>query len=119
MLQSLGPQRVGHEPGEEDEGYEEYEEFDRAFLSQATTVAVSSLTVQGGYTSIPGTATLWCLSGGTEVQLYLDGALNENGVPYTVDELRGKTVSVRGVVGKYNGDYQIYVLTPDGLEVLQ
>ena len=110
---------VALEPGEEDEGYEEYGEFDRAFLSQATTVAVSPLTVQGGYTSIPGTATLWCLSGRTEVQLHLDGALNENGVPYTVDELRGKTVSVRGVVGKYNGDYQIDVFTPDGLKVLQ
>ena len=35
------------------------------------------------------------------------------------DELRGKTVSVRGVVGKNNGEYQIYVLTPDGLKVLQ
>lgn len=110
---------VAVEPDEEDEGYEEYEEFDRAFLSQATTVTVSPLTVQGGYTSIPGTATLWCLSGGTTVQLYLDGALNESGVPYTVDELRGKTVSVRGVVGKNNGEYQIYVLTPDGLKVLQ
>ena len=106
-------------PDEEDEDFPEAEEFDRAYLSQATTVTVSPLTVQGGYTSIPGTATLWCLSGGTEVQLYLDGALNENGVPYTVEELRGKTVSVRGVVGKYNGEYQIYVLTPDGLTVLQ
>ena len=47
---------VALEPGEEDEGYEEFEEFDRAYLSQATTVTVSPLTVQGGYTSAPGMA---------------------------------------------------------------
>lgn len=110
---------VALEPDGEDDAFSEAEEFDRAFLSLATTVTVSPLTVQGGYTSASGTATLWCLSGGTEVQLYLDGALNESGVPYTVDELRGKTVLVRGIVGQHNGEYQIYVLTPDGLEVLQ
>ncbi len=110
---------VALEPDGEDEEFREAEEYDRAFLSLATTVTVSPLTVQGGYTSASGTATLWCLSGGTEVQLYLDGTLNESGVPYTVDELRGKTVLVRGIVGQHNGEYQIYVLTPDGLEVLQ
>ncbi len=110
---------VALEPDGEDEAFSEAEEYDRAFLSLATTVTVSPLTVQGGYTTASGTATLWCLSGGTEVQLYLDGALNESGVPYTVDELRGKTVSVRGIVGQHNGEYQVYVLTPDGLEVLQ
>ncbi len=98
---------------------EETEEYDYAFLTQATTVAVSPLTVQSGYASDSGAVTLWCLSEGTTVQLRLDGALNESGVPFTLEELRGKTVSVRGIVSRFNGEYQISVLTPDGVTILQ
>ncbi len=98
---------------------DETEEYDYAFLAQATTVTVSPLTVQSGYASDSGAVTLWCLSDGNTVQLRLDGALNENGSPFTVDGLRGRTVSVRGVIARYNGETQITVLTPDGLTVLE
>ncbi len=98
---------------------EETDEYDYAFLTQATTVTVAPLTVQGGYASDSGAVTLWCLSEGKTVQLRLDGALNETGAPYTVEELRGRTVSVRGIVSRFNGEYQISVFTPDGVTILQ
>ena len=95
------------------------EEFDLAFLTQGTTVTVSPLKVQSGYRVGSSGLTLWCVSDGNTVQLYVDGALNENGARFTLEELKGKTVSVRGVVGRFDGEYQINVLTPDGLTIIK
>ncbi len=98
---------------------EENAEFDYAALAQATTVTVSPVSVQTGYSSGGGRLTLACVSGGTVLRPRLDGALNGAGEPFTLEELKGKTVSVRGIVGRYQGEYRIEVLTPDGVTILQ
>ena len=97
----------------------EEEEYDYAALTQATSVTVGPLSVQGGYASPSGDLTLWCLSGGETVQLRVSGALDAEGKPWTLEGLRGMTVSVRGIVSHYNGEYQIDVFTRDGITPVQ
>ncbi len=96
-------------------GEEGMEEFSLAFLAEGTTVTLEDVTVQGGYTSQNGAMTLFCTQGGTAVQLRTIPLKDESGQPLTHEALRGRVARVRGIVGHYNNETQIEVLTPDGL----
>lgn len=90
-----------------------------AELAQATTVEVRGLTVQSVSAGADESAmfTLLCDSNGVAVPVRTVALYDQNNQPLAADSLAGKTLTVRGIVGRYDGAYQINVYTADGITI--
>ena len=93
------------------------EEFDCALLAQGTTVTLEGVRIQTGYVSGGGDMTLFCTQKGTPVQLWTLPLKDAEGNPLTLADLKGLEVTAKGVVGRFDGETQIEILTSDGLTV--
>lgn len=97
--------------------------FDYAALTQATTIAMDDLTVVHTYTtrdedsSSYGAITLTCRSGENTVVVRTMPMRGDDGQLITADAFDGKTISVKGVVESYDGQYQIKVLSLKNITV--
>lgn len=100
----------------DEEGNEIDKEFSYAELALNTTIEMKNLTVVKIYTTnnggdSDGAMTLTCKSAdGYEItvrtnKMIVDGKL------VTADAFKGKTIDVKGLVGYYNGSYQIKLLS--------
>lgn len=92
--------------------------FPWAELALGTSVSMNDLQVTAAYTtdhgSSHGAITLSCVSHGLPVTVRTE-PLYENGSLISQDRFEGKTISVKGVVDFYEGDYQIRVLSDDNI----
>lgn len=95
-----------------------------ASLTLNTTVSMQGLTVGSVYTTddpasdSTGAMTLYCTAeDGTAVQVRTAVLHKADGSLFTADDVAGKSIDVRGVVDRYNGVYQIKVLTPENLTI--
>ena len=97
---------------ESDEGAQTYAYAD---LLQATSVEVRELTVQSVSTGENENAmvTLLCQAGDTQVYVRTVAA----GLAADANQLVGKTIAVRGIVGVYDGMCQINVFVADGIAI--
>lgn len=97
-------------------------QFDYAYLAMDTTITMDGLYVKSvSTTSDPdssnyGAMTLHCVAGGYEIQVRT-AVLTENRQLVTSDAYLGHTITVRGLVGLYNGSYQIKVLTQKDITI--
>lgn len=99
-------------------------EYPYASLTLGTTVSMQTLTVGSVYTTADptsdenGAMTLYCTADdGTAVQVRTAVLRKADGSLFTADDVAGKSIDVRGVVDRYNGVYQIKVLTPENLTI--
>ncbi len=98
------------------------QEFDFAALSIATSVEMRNLQVQSVYTTLDtdstnhGAMTLTCLCDGETVQVRT-APLRENGKLITEERYLGKTIDVKGIVDRFEGEYQIKVFSPSRITV--
>lgn len=97
--------------------------FDYAALTLGTTIAMDDLTVVHTYTTMDedssayGAITLTCRSGEHTVSVRTVPMRGDDGQLITADEFAGKTISVKGVVDSYDGQYQIKVLSLKNITV--
>lgn len=104
-------------------GEESAQTFDYAALTLGTTIAMDDLTVIHTYTtrdeesSSFGAITLTCRSGDTTVSVRTVPLRGDDGQLITADAFAGKTISVKGVVDSYDGQYQIKVLSLKNITV--
>lgn len=82
---------------------------DYAAMILATSISMKDLKVTNVYTSAAGNTTLDCESNGVEINIFL-GELK-------APDVKGKTIDVKGLVDKFNGEYQIRVLTLDDITI--
>lgn len=99
-------------------------EYPYAQLALSTTVAMDDLLVQSIYTttneesSSKGAMTLTCKTAdGRTVTVRTAVLQDENGDLITKDAYLGKTISVRGVVDVFDGEYQIKVFSPEHITI--
>ena len=91
--------------------------FDYAALAQATSIEMQNLTVTDVYTtadedsSSRGALTLTCQSGDQTVYVRTVPLYGTDGQLVTADMFTGKTINVKGIVGCYDGQYQVMVFT--------
>ena len=76
----------------------------------ATSISMKDLKVTNVYTSGAGNTTLDCESEGQVINVFL----GELAAPA---DLKGKTIDVKGLVDKFNGEYQIRILTVDDITI--
>ena len=99
-----------------EEGEETLKTFSYADLALDTAIEMHDLKVTDVRTTVnsetsKGAMTLTCVANGktvyvrTEVLKYADGTI------VTAEYFQGKTIDVKGLVGYYNGQYQIQLLT--------
>ncbi|MBQ4553210.1 MAG: thermonuclease family protein [Clostridia bacterium] len=97
--------------------------FDYAMLALATSVEMRQLQVKSAYTttdeesSSKGAVTLTCEKDGVTVYIRTAPLYDENGALITEDAYLGKTIDVKGIVDYYDGNYQIKVLTRNGITI--
>ena len=86
-----------------------------AELALCTTVSMEDLLVeQAPPAGADGERTLLCTADGAEVPVRLEGAAAE---ALAGESPAGRLIDVRGVVERYDGDYQILVLTTEGITI--
>lgn len=86
-----------------------------AELALCTTVSMEGLLVeQAPPAGADGERTLLCTADGLEVPVRLEGAAAE---ALAGESFAGRLIDVRGVVERYDGDYQILVLTTEGITI--
>ena len=96
---------------------DETKKFDYAYLILNSSVSMDNLTVTSIYTtdnedsSSNGAMTLTCNAGGVTIKVRTVVLYDENGNLVTAAAYAGKTISVRGIVDCFNGEYQIKVLS--------
>ena len=99
-------------------------EYDYGYLVLDTSVEMKNLAVKSIYTtddpdsSSYGAMTMLCNCDGYEVQVRTAVLTNSNRELITQDAYMGKTINVRGIIGLYNGSYQIKVLSAKDITVL-
>lgn len=100
------------------------EVYPYAALTLDTSISMTDLAVQSVYTTdnassgSNGAMTLTCLApDGTEIQVRTAVLRDDSGRLLAADDLLGKTIDVRGVVGSYDGAYQIRVFSLDNLTI--
>ncbi len=104
-------------------GEEETAEFDYAHLAMATSIEMQNLLVTDAYTtdnegsSSNGAMTLTCEADGAKVLVRTAVLRNADGQMLTQDIFLGKTISVKGIVDYYDGEYQIKVFSADAITV--
>ncbi|MBQ0071752.1 MAG: thermonuclease family protein [Spirochaetales bacterium] len=88
-----------------------------------TTVTMEGLDVRGAYTttkedsSSNGAFTLFCSRDGFDIDVRTTVLYDENKNLVTSDAYEGKTITVKGVVDYYDGQYQIKVFSKDDISV--
>ena len=96
---------------------------DFADLAMDTSISMKNLYVKRIYTTESdkdtsnGAMTLTCEVDGKTVTVRTNVLFDEDGKKVTQDAFLNKTIDVEGVVGLFNGDYQIKVVALDGITV--
>ena len=83
---------------------------DYASMILATSISMKNLKVTNVYTSGAGNTTLDCECDGQEINVFLGELTAPN-------DLKGKTIDVKGLVDKFSGEYQIRILTVDDITI--
>lgn len=98
-----------------EEGEEVLTEFDYAELALNTAVEMHGLYVKDARMTTTdssyGEITLTCTAGGKTIQVRTEALRDENGDLITEDYYKGHTIDVKGLVGYYNGNYQIKLIS--------
>ena len=95
--------------------------YDYAFLTTGTSIEMRDLTVTSVYTtqdvesSSNGALTLTCESNGQTVYVRTQPLRHENGSLMTEVDFLGKTICVKGIVDRYEGQYQVRVFLPENI----
>lgn len=103
------------------DGEEEWVEHKYAKLVMNTSITMENLYVSKTYTTTndesasKGAFTLTCKQGNVTVDIRTDVLYDADGNLVTADTYKGKTITVRGYVDYYDGDYQIKVLSVNDL----
>ena len=103
------------------QGEDAAQTFDYAELALATSVEMKDLTVTEVYTttdtesSSRGALTLTCQSGEHTVIVRTIPLYGADGTLVTADMFTGKTISVKGIVDFYEGQYQVKVFTMNSI----
>ncbi len=114
-------------PFDKKDGSGEIEYVEIPYLEAAlgSTVSMNNLTVQSVYTttkedsSSKGAMTLTCkTANGATVSIRTAVLYDENNELVTADRYKGKKINVRGLVDKYEGNYQIYCYRVDQIEIV-
>ena len=106
-----------------DENFVVPETFDYAHLALGTSISMENLKVIGVYTttnedsSSKGAMTLTCRSGDETVYVRTVVLRDESGNVITSEAYAGKTITVRGIVDYFSGDYQIKVFSASDIIV--
>ena len=61
--------------------------------------------------------TLTCDCGGTKITVRTKVLHDENNELITADAYEGKTIDVKGLIGIYDGEYQIIVFSADHITI--
>ncbi len=102
---------------------DETAEFDYAALAMGTSIEMQNLFVADAYTtdnedsSSNGAMTLTCEADGVTVLVRTAVLRDAQGQLLTQDMFLGKTISVKGIVDYYDGEYQIKVFLADAITV--
>ncbi|MBQ2928654.1 MAG: thermonuclease family protein [Clostridia bacterium] len=105
------------------QGEEIAQTFDYGQLALATSIEMQDLTVTEVYTttdedsSSRGALTLTCQSGEHTVIVRTIPLYGADGILITADMFTGKTISVKGIVDFYEGQYQIKVFGLDSISL--
>ena len=105
------------------QGEEIAQTFDYGQLALATSIEMQDLTVTEVYTttdedsSSRGALTLTCQSGGHTVYVRAIPLYRADGTLVIADMFVGKTISVKGIVDFYEGQYQIKVFGLDSISL--
>lgn len=105
------------------QGEEIAQTFDYGQLALATSIEMQDLTVTEVYTttdedsSSRGALTLTCQSGGHTVYVRTIPLYGADGTLVIADMFVGKTISVKGIVDFYEGQYQIKVFGLDSISL--
>ena len=92
-------------------------------MALSTSIEMKGLQVVDSYTtkneesSSKGAFTLTCRVDGMTVSVRTTVLYDENGNLVTADTYEGQTITVRGIVDYYNGNYQIKVFSKDNIEI--
>ncbi len=114
-------------PFDKKDGSGEIEYVEIPYLEAAlgSTVSMNNITVQSVYTttkedsSSKGAMTLTCkTANGATVSIRTAVLYDENNELVTADRYKGKKINVRGLVDKYEGNYQIYCYRVDQIEIV-
>ena len=97
-------------------GEEVMKEIPYAEMALGTSISLQNLVVKSVYTtdnggSSDGAMTLTCEAGGVKISVRTNVLYNFDGDIVTQDAYEGKTISVKGLVEAYEGEYQIKVLS--------
>ena len=99
----------------DEEGEEVLTEFSYAQLALNTAVEMRDLRVDDAYMTKTdasyGEITLTCTVGGKKIQVRTEALYDEDGNLITEEYYEGHTIDVKGLVGYYNGNYQIKVIS--------
>ena len=96
---------------------------DFAELAMDTSISMKNLVVKSIYTTESdketsnGAMTITCEANGKTITVRTNVLFDKDGNKVTADEFRGKTIDVKGVVGVFNGEYQIKVVALSGITV--
>ena len=109
---------------ENDEGEIVIEKIDLDYgeAIMSTSVTVSNLRVVSVYTTSSGSSkgamSITCeAADGTKIVIRTE-ILTENGVIVTADKYEGKVITVKGLIDKYNGSYQVAVHRVDYITIV-
>lgn len=91
-----------------------------AEMALGTSISMQELVVKSVYTtnnggSSDGAMTLTCEANGVEIVVRTNVLRNSDGSIVTQEIYEGKTISVRGVVDSFDGEYQIKVLSANDI----
>lgn len=98
--------------------------YDLAELMLSASISMENLKIISIYTtnnggSSDGAMTFTCkASDGTIVDVRTDPLYKSDKTPYTEADFKGKTISVKGIVDYFSGDYQIKVFAPEDITIV-
>ena len=103
-------------------GEEVVKQIPYAEMNLGASIAMQDLEVKSIYTtnnggSSDGAMTLTCESNGVTVIIRTTVLRNADGSIITEDAYLGQTISIRGVVDAYDGEYQIKILSANDIEI--
>ena len=103
-------------------GEEVVKQIPYAEMNLGASIAMQDLVVKSIYTtnnggSSDGAMTLTCESEGVTVIIRTTVLRNADGSIITEDAYLGQTISIRGVVDAYDGEYQIKILSANDIEI--
>ncbi len=108
----------------EEENVPEIKTFYYAELALSSTISMENLVVEDAYTttneesSSKGAMTLYCRAeNGARVSVRTEVLYDADGYVITSDVYMGKNITVKGIIDRFSGDYQIRVLTASDITV--